>query len=79
MEPINEDQQMGYLLSKIEDIAKGQEVLTLKVTSLEERVNDKFKTAEVVVKVMKFLALALIAILTFKFGDVTRLWSYFFS
>ena len=79
MEPLDDKQQIGYLIARIEDIASSQQSLATEFNLLKNRVDEKFKTAEVVFKILKFLGLALIAIVTFKFGDISRLWSYIFG
>lgn len=73
------DEKIGYLLSKTEELKSDQERIERKVDALTDLVKVKFNTAETFLKALKFLGLAVLAVLTFKFGDVTRLWHHFFS
>ena len=80
------EQQVGYLIAKIEEqgndikhLVNHAEKMDGRVDALEKRVESKFNTAETSFKIFKFLGLAAIALLTLKFGDITRLWHYFFS
>lgn len=79
MEPTDEKQQIGYLLAKIEEICSSQNSLNRRFDELEKRVDDKFRTAEIVFSIGKFLGLSLLAILTFKLGDIGSLWTRFFG
>ena len=79
MEPMNKDQQMGVILERLTDTAEAVHRLEQRFNHLEARVDDKFKTAEAVMKMLKFLGLSALAVLSFKFGDVSRLWTHFFG
>jgi len=79
MEPMNKEQQIGALVSTVEDLKLAVQRMTTKLDALEERVEEKFKTAEAVFKVSKFVGLTLVAVLTLKFGDISRLWYHFFG
>lgn len=76
---MNQEQQLGVMLERLQDACAGLERLESRFNDLETRVNDKFKTAEVVLSTFKFLGLTIVAIVTFKFGDVTKLWHAFFG
>lgn len=78
MEPINEDQQLGALIESVENLQTAVSRLTVKQDELTTLVMGKLKTVEVLIRVFKFLGLALIALLTFQLGDIARLWSHFF-
>lgn len=81
------DQQIGYLLGKMEEfgdtlkqhLKDDTDVLGRiheKLDKLEDKVSEKFTTVETVFKVLKFIGLALVAVLTFKFGDIAALWPF---
>lgn len=80
------DQQLGYLTGMVEGLAdhiqsiskEGKETREI-VLTLQKEVALKFKTAETVFKTLKFLGLIVIAVLTFKFGDIRALWQTFFN
>lgn len=73
------DEKIGYLIAKVEEIQSDQKTLVVKVEALEKRVDEKFIAAETTLKVLKYSGLFLVAILTFKFGDVPSLWNKFFG
>jgi hypothetical protein len=85
MEPLNQEQQLGIIIEKLQDF-EGRfddfndrfNIHVEKEDLLEKYVQDKFRTVEIVFNVIKFTGLAIVAVLTFKFGDVTRLWDHFF-
>ena len=79
MEPSDMDQQIGYLLGKLEEVSSDIKMVVDRIDTLEKNVADKFKTAEVVYKTFKFLGLALLAVLTLKIGDIGRLWQHFWG
>ena len=72
METIEE--KIGYLVAKAEEQGRDLEAVSVKIQKLEDTVAKKLHTVEIVIGVVKFLGLALAAVLTFKFGDVSRLW-----
>lgn len=72
-------QQLGYVLAKLEEIRADLEKVDSRLSTLEDKVTDKFKTAELAIKWLRFLGLAAIAVLTFQFGDVSRLWVHIFG
>lgn len=53
--------------------------LNQKFDELNDLVLRKFHTAEMLAKIGKFIFLAVIAILSFKFGDISRLWAHIFG
>ena len=71
-------EQLGYLTARVEDLARDQEALREKFDKLEILIAKKFATAETLFNVFKFIGLAAIAVLTFKFGDISKLWNTFF-
>ena len=73
------DEKIGYLIAKVEEYGSDLKVLTTKVDALEQRVEDKFKTAEATFRVVRFIGAIALAILTIKFGDIPSLWSRFFG
>ena len=79
MELLDQQQQIGYLISEVKDLRADHDILKHKVDALSDLIRDKFKTAELTLKIFKFIGLVLAALLTFKFGDITRLWYYFFG
>lgn len=79
MEPMNKEQQLGVILEKLSDTADSISRLEDRFNKLEARVDDKFRTAENFLKFLKFLGFSLVAILTFKFGDISKLWNHLFG
>ena len=73
------DEKIGYLIAKAEEQRNDIEALSLKLDRFEGVVAQKLKTIETLIAVGKFIGLAIVAVLTFKFGDVSRLWDHFFS
>lgn len=84
------DEQMGYLTGKLEEfgevlkkhLADDAEVLGKihdKLDKLEDKVSEKFTTVETTFKVIRFIALAIGAVLTFKFGDVAQIYHSLFG
>ena len=68
------EEKIGYLVAKAEEQGRDLEAVSLKIQKLEDTVAQKLRTVEIVIGVVKFLGFALVAVLTFKFGDVSRLW-----
>ena len=79
MEPQDMDQQIGYLLGKLEEVSSDIKIVVHRIDALEKNVAEKFKTAEVVYKTFKFLGLALLAVLSLKIGDIKVLWQHFWG
>lgn len=79
MEPMNKDERMGVLIERLNDTIDAAARLEGRFDKLEARVEDKFRTAESLMRVVRFIGLTVVAILTFKFGDVSRLWTHFFG
>jgi len=73
-----EAEKIGRLLATVETLHARQDEIMKRLDSLEKTVADKFRTAEIVFKILKFLGLAAIALISLKFGDIPRLWSHFF-
>lgn len=72
------EEKLGYLIAKVEEQGEDLRATVKKLDALEQRVDEKFRTAEATFRVLKFLGLAVVAVLTFKFGDVPNLFRQFF-
>ncbi len=68
------EEKLGYLIAKTEEMQKDQQELKGRFDALEQRVDGKFRTAETTFRILKAAGLIAVAVLTFKFGDVTTLW-----
>ena len=86
MEPMNEDQQLGMLTQSVADAAEDHEDLVTRFESLQTRfdqleklITKKLTTVETVFKTLRFLGYLVVAIATFHFGDIPKLWVSFFS
>ena len=84
METIEE--KLGYLIAKTEEMSADNvrffeqlDKVDNRLSTLEYTVHDKFKTVELFIKGLKFIGLATVAVLSFQFGDVSRLWTFFFG
>lgn len=58
------EQQMGYVLARLEELREDSKEMQKKLTALEVRVDEKFKTAEATFRVVKWLAGLTFAVLT---------------
>lgn len=83
---VQQSQQIGELIGTITSMKTAfveikEEMASTRaiVRELQTDVALKFKTAETVFKTLKILGLLVVAVLTFKFGDIKSLWSTFFS
>ena len=79
------DLQLGHVIGvveglaeKLEGIENKQDRLEGQVAELEKRVTEKFTTVETTFKVLKFVGLVAVAIITLKWGEVSKLWDIFF-
>lgn len=72
------EEKVGYLIAKVEEQGNDLKAAVDKLDKLEQRVEDKFKTAEATFRVLKGIGLIVVAVLTFKFGDVSSLWAKWF-
>ena len=72
------EEKVGYLIAKIEEQGSDLKAAVVKLDALEQRVDEKFRTAEATFRVLKFLGLATVAVLTVKFGDLPGLWGKLF-
>ena len=83
MEPLDKEQQIGYLISQLNE---QKEMLTRidtlvldridsRLDALEKLVESKFRTAEIVFKTLKVIFLLAVAVLTWKWGDLPSLWA----
>lgn len=79
MDELNWGEKIGHLIASVEALREDQAHMAIKLDALEKLVAQKLNTVETVFRILKFGGLALIAILTFKFGDVASLWRSFFS
>lgn len=68
------EEKVGYLLRAVEENKSDVKHLTMQVDELSQMVAKKFNTAETTLRIIKWFGLAIVAILTFKFGDITSLW-----
>lgn len=73
------EEKIGYLVAKMEEVGEQIDKVDRRLSTLEDTVTSKFHTAEVTFKVLKFIGLGILAIISFKFGDVSRLWTHFFG
>jgi len=84
------DEHIGYLTGKLEEFgealkshlaedASAKRGIHDKLDKLEDKVSEKFTTVETIFKVIKFTGLAIIAVLTFHFGDITNIWHTIFK
>jgi hypothetical protein len=73
------EENIGYLLAKQEEQKSDLVRVEQKVDSLTEMVSTKFATAETVFKVVRFLGIAVVAIVTLQFGDIAKWWTFLFK
>ena len=73
------DEKVGYLIAKMEEQGADLKAAVVKLDALEQRVDEKFKTAEATFRVLKIIGLIAMATLTAKFGDLPGLWHNLFS
>ena len=73
------DEKIGYLMAKMEEQGNDLRTLTVKVDALKNQVEEKFKTVEATFRVLRWLGLITVAVLTLKFGDVPRIWISLFG
>jgi hypothetical protein len=64
------EQQIGYLVAKMEEQGAAVRTMALKLDALEKRVDDKFKTAEGAFKVLKWTGALLLAVLTLPWASI---------
>jgi len=87
---LEQSRQIGELLGTLNEVKANLDghinnlreemsVTRALVRELQTEIALKFRTAETVFKTLKVLGLIVVAILTFKFGDIRALWSTFFS
>lgn len=76
---MNLEEKIGYLVAKVEEQGSDLKAAVVKLDALEKRVDQKFQTAETTFRVLKGLGLIVVAVLTFKFGDLPALWKAFFG
>ena len=72
------EEKVGYLIAKIEEQGADLKAAVVKLDALERRVDEKFRTAEATFRILKFMGLAAVAVLTAKFGDLPGLWGKLF-
>jgi hypothetical protein len=73
------EENIGYLLAKQEEQKSDLVRVEQKVDSLTEMVSTKFATAETVFKVVKFLGIVVVAIVTLQFGDIAKWFNFLFT
>lgn len=64
------DQQMGYVLARLEELREDSKEMQRKLTALEARVDEKFKTAEATFRVVKWMSGITVAVLTIPWHNV---------
>jgi tetrahydromethanopterin S-methyltransferase subunit G len=69
-----DEERFGYLIAKVEEISEDFRELKGRFDTLEKRVEEKFTTVETALRIVKYVGLVLLALLTFKFGDIPGLW-----
>lgn len=73
-------EDFGKLTANVETIMKNQEVSLKKSAERDARlqkIEDQLNLYKTVIRTVRFIALAVVAIVTFKLGDVKSLWSTF--
>ncbi len=73
-------EEFGKLTANVETIMKNQEVQLKASEKRDERlkkIEDELNLYKAIIRTLRFVGLAIIAIVTFKLGDVKSLWSTF--
>lgn len=73
-------EDFGKLTANVETIMKNQEVQLKASEKRDERlkkIEDELNLYKAIIRTLRFVGLAIIAIVTFKLGDVKSLWSTF--
>ena len=70
---IEQAKDIGYLIARVEDLATDVKAQGVKLDALNERVDEKFKTAEATIRVLKVLGAIVIAGATLKWSDIPSL------
>lgn len=73
------EQQVGYLVAKIEEQGDDIKKLMGRVDAMDRLLAEKLNTVETVFKVIKFAGIVIVAVLTFKFGDIAKWWTFLFK
>lgn len=73
------DEKIGYLRAQSEENKNDLVRIERKVDALSDLVSGKFRTAETVFNVLKFIGVAIVAVLTFKFGDIKEWFNFLFK
>ena len=73
------EQQVGYLVARIEDQGKDIKGLVERVSTMEKTLAEKLITIETVFKVFKYFLIVVVAVATWKFGDITKYWTILFK
>lgn len=58
------DEKVGYLIAKVDTLAEDYKATSGKLDALEQRVNEKFQTAETTLRVLGWLAGGLVAVVS---------------
>ena len=69
-----DEEKIGYLIAKVEELAEDQKALAAKVEALNTVVITKLTTAETVFKTLKAVLICAVAVATLKWGDIPALW-----
>lgn len=70
-----DEEKLGYLTAKVEALETDHKMTQKKVDDLADLVKDKFRTAEVLFKTLKYTGALILAIATFKWGDIGKHWT----
>ena len=73
MNDTGQAKDIGYLIARVEDLASDIKAQGVKLDALERQVNEKFKTAEATIRVLKVLGAITIAGITLKWSDIPNL------
>jgi len=73
------EEKIGYLRAQSEENKNDLIRIERKVDALSDLVSGKFRTAETVFNILKFMGVAIVAVLTFKFGDIKEWFNFLFK
>ena len=73
------EEKIGYVIAKVEELSEDSKRVGEKLEALEERVDDKFKTAEATFRLLKFIGGPLLAILALPWTAIKEFYVRLFS
>lgn len=79
MEPTDQNQQLGYLIAVVEEAVNDLKRIDERLTTLEDKVEEKFRTAETILKLLRYVGYALVAVLTFPWHQLKLVYEYTLS